>query len=184
MYPILQNKKWLAEQLERFNDRQIAGMLNCCTQTVATWRRRHGLKPYRQGGSSIPQLNNRNWLERQLKSHTQKEIAEMLGCDQSTVSYWTSKYGLESRRVIDDEKLKETFAFIVEYREVLDGQIPSLREIRDACGYSSTSMTSTALKMLHERGLIALAEKSQARSFHVPGGRWVYEGEGWNGQEK
>ncbi len=181
MYPILRDKAWLAKQLERFNDREIAGMLNCSEQTVSIWRRRHGLKPRRKCGSSIPQLNDRHWLARQLEKHSQKEIAEMLGCSEGTVSYWCQKYELDGWRVMNNEKLKETFEWIVRYCEFLCGRAPSLREIRDGCNYSSISMVVTALKLLEERGLITLDRQSRARSFLVRGGKWVYEGEGWDG---
>lgn len=64
------------------------------------------------------------------------------------------------------------FRFIVAYKRSHDGNSPSTREIMDACGITSTSVTRHILSDLARRGRIRLTAHG-SRNIEVPGGKWA-----------
>ena len=63
------------------------------------------------------------------------------------------------------------FEFIVRYKKIHDGNSPTIREIGDMCGISSTSVVSFHLDMLVKDGLIR-RDDLLTRSIEVVGGKW------------
>ena len=70
-------------------------------------------------------------------------------------------------------KQSEIFAFIKRHKQAHDGNAPTLREIRDVCGLSSTSVVNYCLDNLEDAGLIRRPEKGASRGIEVVGGRWL-----------
>lgn len=68
--------------------------------------------------------------------------------------------------------------FIIAYKTSHDGQSPSMREIGDGCGISSTSMVKYYLDALVLQGKIIRKlqddDTGKARNIHVPGGNWQF----------
>lgn len=62
------------------------------------------------------------------------------------------------------------FDFIVSYKRSHDGNSPTLRQIMDACGITSTSVASYALRGLARAGKIRILPGSQG--IVVIGGCW------------
>ena len=60
--------------------------------------------------------------------------------------------------------------FIIRYKMAHDGNSPSIREMGDACGVSSTSVVAYNLEKLERAGKI---EIDGSRGIQVVGGRWV-----------
>lgn len=74
-----------------------------------------------------------------------------------------AQHGAETERTL--------YKAIVAHKRAHDGNSPSLRDLQVACGISSTSVISAALKRLAKTGLIEL-ENGSARSIRVDGGKW------------
>ncbi len=71
--------------------------------------------------------------------------------------------------------LQTIFDFIVVYKCANDGNSPTIREIGQACGISSTSFVSNILARLERQGLIRLPKVcGVSRHIHVVGGQWSY----------
>lgn len=66
------------------------------------------------------------------------------------------------------------FEFIVEYKSQNDGNSPTIREIADGCGISSTSVVNYNLMKLAKFGIISLSHAGVARKISVPGGFWAF----------
>lgn len=66
--------------------------------------------------------------------------------------------------------------YIITYKQEHDGQAPTIRDIMDALGISSTSVVSHHLARLEREGRIERS-RADSRSIRVRGGRWVYDGE-------
>jgi SOS-response transcriptional repressor LexA len=72
--------------------------------------------------------------------------------------------------------------FIIAHKRAHDGNSPTVREICDHCGISSTSVGNYALTALARRGFIRLAEGGHSRSIEVIGGAWTYQAPPTNGE--
>ena len=72
---------------------------------------------------------------------------------------------------------RAVFDFVIAYKRAHDGNSPTIREICDSCGISSTSIGNYALTALQRRGLIRFAGK-HSRSIEVVGGAWTYQAPG------
>lgn len=77
---------------------------------------------------------------------------------------------LSSAPVHDPETV---YAYICRYKRRHDGLSPTLREIGDACGISSTSVVNYQLHKLHRAGRIRFHGDGKMRGIIVPGGRWT-----------
>jgi repressor LexA len=78
-----------------------------------------------------------------------------------------------------NDRSPDVLKFIVDFKQSHDGNSPSIREIADKVGLSSSSSVFYYLDRLESAGRI---RRNGTRSFiEVTGGRWVYEGEAANG---
>lgn len=68
------------------------------------------------------------------------------------------------------------FKFIRSYKCSHDGNSPSLREIMEMCGISSTSVVHYHLDILEQEGRIRL-KGFKIRQIEVVGGEWVWHEE-------
>lgn len=67
---------------------------------------------------------------------------------------------------------KQIFNFIVKFKRAHDGNSPSLRQIADTFGHS-TSTVNYHLRLLETFGLLQLGGDGQSRMISVVGGTWV-----------
>ena len=78
-----------------------------------------------------------------------------------------------------EPKWEQVYKFIVAYKRDHDGNSPTIREIQDECGISSTSVVFYYLNQLEARGLIRRPEPKigsrYASRIEVIGGRWKKE---------
>ena len=70
------------------------------------------------------------------------------------------------------ERQRNIFEFIVDFKSNNDGNSPTIREIVEGCGISSTSVVNYNLLKLAEFGIIGLSSSGAARKISIPGGRW------------
>lgn len=72
--------------------------------------------------------------------------------------------------------VERVYKFIVSYKKIHDGNSPTIREIGDACGISSTSVVVYWLIRLEDQGLIRRPEppvgNRYATKIEVVGGEW------------
>ena len=81
---------------------------------------------------------------------------------------------LSSRKYDDNE----IFQFIVQYKIDHDGVSPTMREIKESMGVSSTSVVNYILDRLEYSGRIKRpANGTSTRSIQIIGGKWTF-GEG------
>jgi repressor LexA len=66
----------------------------------------------------------------------------------------------------------QVFSFILKFKAANDGIPPTIREICEACGISSTSVVNNILKRLERRGWIILEPGFQTRKIKVVGAHW------------
>ena len=100
------------------------------------------------------------------------DIAQILGGAESTVCRVLFKAGKRKAQRIHN--LDEIMEFIINFA-LEHGCLPTLREIGDGCGISSTSVVAYNLEVLEGAGRIQMS--SQSRAYKVTGLRYVYEGD-------
>ena len=70
--------------------------------------------------------------------------------------------------------LDHVFDFIVGYKMSHDGNSPSIREVGEPCGISSTSMVKIAiLKLVGDGRLTETSSPHRSRCIEVVGGVWM-----------
>lgn len=69
---------------------------------------------------------------------------------------------------------RDVLYFIIQYKTESGGDSPTVREIAEAVGATSTSNVTHLLKQLERRGIISRPFNTP-RCIAVPGGRWVYD---------
>lgn len=84
----------------------------------------------------------------------------------------SSKETSPNRLTRSASRQSRIFDFIVAHKRAHDGIPPTIRQICQACGISSSSMVQLYLRKLQDEGKIRLGEGSSARSIIVVGGRW------------
>jgi len=100
----LRDEEWLREQYVK-NTRStidIADECGCSDVAVGTWLSRHGIETRGDGYSPTPPLlKNKSWLQDQYveKRRSALDIADELGCSDTTVGKWLSRHGIEKRDV-------------------------------------------------------------------------------------
>lgn len=67
---------------------------------------------------------------------------------------------------------QKVYNFIVNFKTENDGIAPTMREIADNVGISSTSVVNTILERLQDKGFIVLIDEV-ARGIKVVGGKWT-----------
>lgn len=69
--------------------------------------------------------------------------------------------------------ISKVYDYIVEHKAKTAGVSPTLREIRDGAGISSTSLVRYTLDILEKRGRIRRPAGSAVRWIELPGERWI-----------
>lgn len=101
-YPLLADRQWLRNRYEhdRADLEDIAEQAGGChTSTVRWWLRRHNI-PLRPPAPTLdPRLSDREWLHRRYVTEgaTQREIADEVGAEQSSVSKALRAAGIQAR---------------------------------------------------------------------------------------
>lgn len=71
---------------------------------------------------------------------------------------------------------EQVYQFIVQFKMANDGLSPTLREIADGVGISSTSVVSYLLIRMERRGVITVWDAA-SRGIMVVGGKWRLDSE-------
>jgi len=99
----LESKQWLKKQHLDLNKPPtlIAKELGCCHQAVRFALDRHGIRPIPKGKPrppiKYPKLHNSEWLKAKSKIMSQKEIADLLGCNSALVCTYQKKHNIKKR---------------------------------------------------------------------------------------
>jgi len=95
----------------------VAATIGCNRETVRRWMKRYGLPIRPRGSTGKPRLveaqplGDRQWLEEQMKTKTQKRIANELGVSHSLVAHWVGKHKLwDARSLKKSEAVKRGLA--------------------------------------------------------------------------
>ena len=91
---VLRDRDWMRRQFEDLHrtDEDLAKDLNCCKQSVAMWRNRHGIAPANQNRAYMDDRVLRELLiDRKLAPG---EAAAELGCAVYTVRNWAKELGV------------------------------------------------------------------------------------------
>ena len=101
------------------------------------------------------------------------EIAAALGVARDVPRRWLIG---ENRPRTDttNEKLASLFEAICDYKELHQGNSPSVRWLVKNSMYSSTSTVAYGLRALEDAGLITVT-RDKARAIEIVGAKWVYE---------
>jgi transposase len=101
-HPLLDDRAWLAEQLQAREATlgQVAELLEVSDDTVARARDRCGIElpaDEARTRANVPELRDANWLADLLRQGlSDEDIAQRLRCHPDTVAYWVERYGLRA----------------------------------------------------------------------------------------
>lgn len=134
------DEDWLREQYveKRRSIRDIASGCVCSATTVRRWLEKHGIETRSEGKPAADtRLSDAEWLYEQYieKDCSQKEIADMCGCGQKTVSRWLKRHDIQtgsSGRPAADERLTDAEWLREQYVE----QKRDIPHIAELCGCS------------------------------------------------
>lgn len=70
-------------------------------------------------------------------------------------------------------RLQLVYRAIVAYMDAHHGLPPTIRELMDATGITSTSLMNGYLRKLAEQEKIAFVDGSNARNYYLPGATWT-----------
>jgi len=92
---------------------EIAEELGCTTPTVCKWLKKYSIEVKSNSEIQYDELADEDWL-RQKHINEDKpanEIADIIGCSESTVCYWINKHEIENRASApkDEERLRELY---------------------------------------------------------------------------
>jgi len=71
---------------------------------------------------------------------------------------------------------RKILQYIIDYKRTHDGNSPTVREIMDANGVSSSSAMHYILLEMEDSGMIRFGSAFESRSIQVVGGQWTYNG--------
>lgn len=93
---VLRDRDWMRRQFDDLhrNDEDVARDLNCCKQSVAMWRNRHGIEPPKANRAYMDDRILRELLVD--KKLAPGEVAAKLGCEVYTVRNWARELGVVS----------------------------------------------------------------------------------------
>lgn len=74
--------------------------------------------------------------------------------------------------MISNKKTDIIYEFILTFKKSHDGNSPTIREIKEYCDISTTSLVEYYIEQLVEEGRIILSEEMGSRRIMVPGGEW------------
>jgi len=101
-WQMLEDVEWLKKQHEKLgkNTVEIAKIVGCSDYAVRQTLHRLGIrKIVNENGNIVPtyrELRDKAWLEEKTKTMTQKQIANILGCNQRLVWLWQKNHGIQS----------------------------------------------------------------------------------------
>lgn len=101
-----------------------------------------------------------------------KEQATQAGVSRKTL-YWRLQvdgYRIGRQLKYDPDTV---YTFIVNYKIKHQGQSPTIREIADGCGISTTSMVVNILDRLEGAGKIKRPDFGLTRGINIPGSKWI-----------
>lgn len=94
----LHDAEWLRDAYANNTVKRIGEILNCAPSGVSQALKRHGIKARPPGQPSAPAcLKDKEWVEAAYAKMTSHEIAEAIGCHQSTVMEALYNCGIEVR---------------------------------------------------------------------------------------
>ena len=100
-YPKLQDKEWLRNQIQQKSARQIAEEIGCSISNVTTTvYRLLGMKIPRKKGTfnpscKFPQLQDKEWLLKELAEKPTRQIAEEIGSSSGAIMSAVRKFGID-----------------------------------------------------------------------------------------
>jgi len=91
---VLRDLEWMRRQFDDLHrtDQDVARDLNCCKQSVAMWRNRHGIEPPKANRAYMDERVLRDLLVD--KKLAPGEVAAELGCEVHTVRNWAKELGV------------------------------------------------------------------------------------------
>jgi len=95
----LRDREYLYQEYVREGKSQaeVADRVGCGSSTVSRWLRHHDIPT--DGPTQYPKLGDEEWLRTQHRDNERSlaDIADQLGCDDSTVLHWLNRHGIETR---------------------------------------------------------------------------------------
>lgn len=114
LYQQLRDREWLADQIAAKSARKISSEIGCSHGAVMYALKAHGLIiPKRTGSGTganyckFPQLQEREWLVKELKTKSMHQIADEVGCSYGGIAYATRKFGITSDRHVAGRNVRE-----------------------------------------------------------------------------
>lgn len=83
-----------------------------------------------------------------------------------------SKRTKEQIQEIRDKQIESVYDFICSYKSKNNGNFPTVREIRDRCDLSSTSLARNRLEILERVGRIYRLNEDASRGWGVVNSEW------------
>jgi len=120
--------------------------------------------------SSQPHLRDQAILNRYIRGDTHAAIAEEFNLTRQRVKQITRLYF--SPRPYRKYDPNDVLQFIISFKRLHNGDSPTLREICEACGVSSSSVAKHILNRLANAGLIT--QEPGTSRISVIGGSWEY----------
>lgn len=99
-YSCLDDPKWLKSQYLKKPIYQIAKEIGCAVSTVYKSLDVFNIRKIKKGRRSVkfPLLRNKKWLETNLKTKSQREIAIILGCSERLVHNFRIKHNIKAKQ--------------------------------------------------------------------------------------
>jgi hypothetical protein len=146
---------WLAEHLPNGEISRLAGHLSVSKSAVSSWRL----------GCAVPGDRHLEGIARYFAADPEEVAA--LACE-------SRKRPRRKRRGWDDRRPapREILDYFIQYQERHLGIPPSLREVMEALGLSSTSVARSIVKGMVRDGLLCRVGDG-SRCYAVQGGRWL-----------
>ena len=99
--PQYRDETWLRERYaqQRMSMVEISEEASCASSTIERWINKHGIETRDANHAEHRELEDGEWLREEYtqKSKSTYQIAEDLGVDKKTVSYWLKKHNIQVR---------------------------------------------------------------------------------------
>jgi len=97
----LQDEDWMREQYHesKKSTRELADVCGCSQTTIRRWLEKHDIETRDGTRSTTEKLNDSSWLKEQYheRGKSTYTLAEECGCSNSTILFWLSRHGIETR---------------------------------------------------------------------------------------
>jgi len=179
---MLQDEGWLRENYiqKGRSQREIAAEIGCSQSTISRWLDEYGIQTRRSEQDAPQQLKSCEWLQRKYIKDlcSLRDIAEELGCHDTTVLRWLNKHGIQTRKPNPEvpEKLEDPEWLREEYNKKQRSITEIAREID-----CSRKVVWTRLNKhdIESRGFANCG----CNHYNWGGGKTSY-GEGWNERKR